>query len=211
MRWLVLAGVLAFTGNGGMVSSAPNPPPSALPGGVTDLRVSAVTDTSAVLTWTEVPSGTSGIARYVIRFGPFESFTWGTASDVLTGGCGAPVYGSTAGGGKTRSCVLSGLVAKRAYDFQLVAYTGSLPTTANFGPLSNVAEATTAERIGPMLIQRPPMFLDTLAIAEASLPYDFGPRRYPIHGRFPAGDRVASFYDSTGALVAWGYLLIVRP
>jgi hypothetical protein len=218
MKGLVLAVGVAFAlGNGAWFKDAAWRPPSAdlnpaasIPGGVNDLRVSAVTDTSVVLSWTEVSSGTTGIARYVIRYGPL-TFTWGTSLDVLTGGCGAPVYGSTALGGRVRSCVLGGLAPKRAYRFQLVAYTGTLATTANFGPLSNVVDATTAERIGPMLVQRPAMFLDTLAIAEASLPYDFGPRRYPIHGRFPAGDRVASFYDSTGALIAWGYLLVVRP
>lgn len=193
------------------IAAAVEAPPILAPGRVTDLRVVAVTDTSAVLTWTEVASGTSAIARYAIRYGPAGSFTWASRPDVVTGGCAAPVYGSTAAGGRTRSCVLGGLSPKTWYRFQLVAYTGVLNSTAVFGPFSNDEDAVTAQRIGPMLVTRPPMLLDTLVIAEASLPYDFGPRRYPVRGRFPAGDRVASFYDSTGALTAWGYLLLVKP
>ena len=183
---------------------------AATPARVTDLRVSAVTDTTAVLTWTEVSTGGTGVARYVVRYG-VPGFAWSSATDVTIGGCAAPVYGSTAGGGRTRSCVLGALQPNLAYEVQLVAYTGVLNSTAVFGPFSNKATIITAQRIGPMLVLRPRMSLDTLAIAEASLPYDFGPRRYPMRGRFPAGDRVASFYDSTGALVALGYLLLVRP
>jgi len=193
------------------VAAARFGPVALAPAGVTDLRVSAVTDTTAVLTWTEAASGTSAVARYVVRFGPLAGFAWGARPDVVTGGCAAPVYGSTAAGGRTRSCVLGGLQSNVAYRFQLVAYTGVLNSTAVFGPFSNTVDATTAQRIGPMLVLRPRMLLDTLAIAAASLPYDFGPSRYPVRGRFPAGDRIASFYDSTGALIAWGYLLIVRP
>lgn len=193
------------------IAAATFAPVAAAPAGVKDLRVSAVTDTTAVLTWTEVSTGGTGTARYVIRFGPLGAFAWGTASDVVTGGCAAPVYGSTGGGGRTRSCVLGGLAPNVAYTVQLVAYTGVLNSTAVFGPFSNLATVVTAQRIGPMLVLRPRMLLDTLDIAEASLPYDFGPRRYPIHGRFPSGDRVASFYDSTGTLIAFGYLLLVKP
>lgn len=185
--------------------------PLLAPGRVTDLRVSAVTDTSAVLTWTEVASGNTAVARYVIHVGPSASFTWTSRPDVVTGGCAAPVYGSTAAGGRTRSCIVGGLAPNTFYRFQLVAYTGTLNVNAVFGPLSNDEDAATAQRIGPMLVLRPRMMLDTLAIAEASLTYDFGPRRFPLRGRFPAGDRVASFYDSTGALVAFGYLLLVKP
>jgi hypothetical protein len=212
---VLLVGAFAASGNDGMVSAsarpAPKLSPAALPAQVTTLRVSAVTDTTVVLTWTEVSTGGTGIAKYAVRYGQLGAFTWTPGTDVTAGGCGTPIYGSTAGGGRTRSCVLGGLTPNLAYEFQIVAYTGVLNSTAVFGPLSNRASATTAQRIGPMLVLRPRMLLDTLAIAEASLTYDFGPRRFPLRGRFPAGDRVASFYDSTGALVAFGYLLLVRP
>ena len=180
------------------------------PAAVTDLRVAAVTDTSAVLTWTEVSTAGTGIARYLIRVG-VPGFTWSGTADVTTGGCGAPVYGSTAGGGRVRSCVLGRLTPNLAYEFQLVAYTGVLNSTAVFGPLSNRATATTAQRIGPMLVLRPRMSLDTVEFFTASLPFDFGDRRYPIHGRFPSGDRMAYFYDVRDSLVARGYVLLARP
>lgn len=181
-----------------------------VPGTVTDLRVSAVTDTSVVLTWTEVSSGNTTVARYLIRYN-FDSVTNSLAGpSLITGGCGAPVYGSLPAGGRERSCVLGGLHPFRAYAFQVIAYTGTLSSTNNFGQWSNRATATTAQRIGPMIVSRPPMFRDTVAIAAVSLEYDFGPTRFPVRGRFPFGDRVASFFDSTGALVAQGYMLLVR-
>lgn len=208
---MLVAGGVAFSpGNGAW--SRDLTAPAFAPGRVSDLRVSAVTDTSAVLTWTEVSTGGTGIAKYAVRFGDLATYGWPNVADVTTGGCAAPVYGSTAGGGRIRSCVLGGLQSQKAYAVQLVAYTGVLNSTAVFGPFSNLATVITAQRIGPMLVSRPGMnFIDTLFVAEASLPYDFGPRRFPLHGRFPAGDRVASFYDSTGALIAWGYLLLVKP
>lgn len=183
-----------------------------LPGNVTDLRVSAVTDSSVVLTWTEVPSNNTAVARYVVRYAFFADPMPANPPFLTSGGCGAPIYGSTAGGGRMRSCVLSGLSPNRRYAFEVIAFTGTLTTTGNFSPAwSNRVEATTAQRIGPMLVIRPPMFRDTIAITGVSLEYDFGPVRFPVRGKFPAGDRVASFYDSTGALTAWGYLLLVRP
>lgn len=214
---LVLAlagGAFAAPGNGGMASSAPNLPPSALaPAAVTTLRVVAATDTSLVLTWTEVSSSITAVTRYVVRVdttaGRFVN--WGVEPEVVTGGCAAPIYGSTAAGGRVRACVLGGLKPHRLYEIAIRGFTGTMNVNAVYGPVSNIAVGITAERIGAMTVVRPPMFVDTLAIAAASLPYDFGPQRYPIHGRFPVGDRVASFYDSTGALVGWGYLLLVRP
>jgi len=200
----------------GMINALPPiyaPPPSALlPANITDLRVSAVTDTSVVLSWTEVASNNTAVARYLVRYAIAGAPMPANPPFLTTGGCGSPIYGSTTAGGRLRSCVLGGLASNVRYAFEVIAYTGTLTTTGNFSPTwSNRVEATTAQRIGPMLVLRPRMLLDTLAIAAASLPYDFGPSRYPVRGRFPAGDRIASFYDSTGALIAWGYLLIVRP
>lgn len=212
---VILAGGAATPGNEGMAgeSLGPKLSPSVLaPSAVTDMRVVAATDTSLVLSWTEVPSSLTSVAKYVIRYDSLGGFTdWGAEREVTTGGCGAPVYGSTATGGRIRSCVLGGLQAHHAYDIQLRAFTGTMNLNAVYGPVSNLARGVTAERIGPMLVVRPPMFLDTVAIEAASLDYDFGPRLFPLHGKFPVGDRLASFYDSTGTLTAWGYLLLVKP
>ena len=196
----------------GLVTMAAVERSALLPANVTDLRAAPLTDSSIVLTWTEVASNNTAVARYLVRYAFFADPMPANPPFLTTGGCGAPIYGSTVAGGRVRSCVLGGLAPNRRYAFEVIAFTGTLQTTGNFSAAwSNRAEATTAQRVGPMLVTRPPMFKDTVAIAQASLPYDFGPIRFPVRGRFPAGDRVASFYDSTGALVAWGYLLLVRP
>jgi fibronectin type III domain protein len=206
---LLAGGAFASPGNEGMAAT-PKPSPSAfLPGGVTDLRVSAVTDTSAVLTWTEVASGTSGIARYAVRYGPRGSFVWGASPDVTSGGCAAPVYGSTSAGGRQRSCVLLGLRPLQGYAFQIIAYTGSLATTSNFGPLSNVVEAHTAERVGPMLVWRPLMFNDSVTIRSAWI--SLYPDTLTLRGRFALRDYLVLGFGANDSLVARGYLLVVRP
>lgn len=185
-------------------------PPALAPGAVTDLRVSMVSDTAVTLTWTEVSSSITVPAKYVLRYGFAGAFQWGGTPDVLTGGCSAPVYGSTAGGGRTRSCVLGGLLPNRAYEFQLVAYTGTLKVNAIFGPLSNLATATTASRYGPLVVWRPRMFLDSVFLTAASVD-DFGEIRFPLRGRFRMGDRRVTFYDSSGAVVAVGYVVVTAP
>jgi len=184
---------------------------SAIPGAVTDLRVVAATDTSLVLIWTEVPSGLTVPAKYVLRYDTLTAagFQWWVVADVTVGNCAVPIYGTSGAGGRVHICVLGGLAPHRAYELQLVAYTGTLGA-ATFGPLSNVALGITAQRIGSMLISRPPMFLDSISIATVALT-DYGATRFPLRGVFPMGDRQATFYDSTGALVARGYLLVVKP
>lgn len=180
------------------------------PGRITTLVATPLTDTSVVLTWTEVPSGSSAVNRYLIRYG-LPSDTSLAGPNLTTGGCGAPVYGSTAAGGRTRSCVLGSLAPNTAYGFEIIAYTGQLLTTHNFSlSWSNRAETTTMERIGPMLVSRPRMLIDTLSIQAASIT-DFGETRFPLSGRFPFGDRQAWFYDSLGGIVGRGYLLITKP
>jgi hypothetical protein len=162
------------------------------------------------LTWTEVNSGLTSIAKYVVRFGVFESFAWYAVSDVKTGGCGAPVYGSTAGGGRTRSCIVGGLIPHRAYRFQLTAYTGTLNTNAVFGPLSNVAEATTAQRVGPMLVVRPTVTLgDTIVLQGAWI--SAYPDTFPLRGRWLTGDYALTGFGDSNRVIARGYLLVVKP
>lgn len=206
--WLT-GGALEAPGNGGSVLRAPKPPPSAfaVPGTVTDLRAVAATDTSVVLSWTEVNSGNTAVARYAVRGDTTPFFRFAAAPDV----CTTPVFGSTAAGGKTRSCVVYGLKKTTEYAFQLVAFTGTYGTATNFGGFSNIAIARTADRFGPMIVNRPPMFKDTVSISAASLFFDFGETRFPLHGRFPIGDRIATFYDSLGSVTAQAYVLVVRP
>lgn len=209
---VLLVGMMAL-GNDGRVKRTPLPSPAALaPGRVSDLRVSAVTDTTAVLTWTEVSTGATGIAKYVVRFGPVASFAWGSSADIVTGGCAAPVYGSTAGGGRTRSCVLGGLQARRGYGVQIVAYTGTLNTNAIFGPFSNVATIVTAERVGPMLVQRPGLNMADSVFMRAvwfSAP-GYSQDTLPLRGWFNVGAYTAlGFFGDS--VVLKGYLLVTRP
>lgn len=185
-----------------------------VPGQVNDLRVSAVTDTSVVLTWTEVSSSTTAINRYAIRFGPTSSFSWGSTTDVKTGGCAAPVYGSTAAGGRTRSCVLGGLQSNLPYNFQLIAYTGTLNNNAVFGLVSNIAQAVTAERIGSMLVIRfsGVNTTDTSYVDEISVSGYPGIHngRYPIYGSFNLGTYTITGF-SKDSITARGYLLVTKP
>jgi hypothetical protein len=188
-------------------AGSPLPPP-VVPATVSDLRASALTDTSVVLTWTEVSSGSTTIARYLVRYGLVTAPSL-AGPYLVTGGCGAPVYGSLAGGGRIRACVLGGLTANTGYAFQVIAYTGTLSTTNNFGDWSNRATATTATRVGPILVWRPRLYLDSLTFAAVSVS-DWGTLRFPAV-RASVGDRQLSFYDSSGAVAGLGYLLVTKP
>lgn len=192
------------------IAVLPNKAISPAPSAVTDLSARALTDSAIVLQWTEVRSSNTSIPRYAVRYGPLGKFSWNTASDLLTMGCGAPVIGANTTGGRLHACVVWNLLPNVAYQFQMVAYTGTLNSTAVFGPLSNIAEATTMTRVGSMLVSRPRMLLDSVTVAAASIG-DWGTQRYPLAGRFVFGDRLATFYDSTGAVAARGYLLLTRP
>jgi len=114
------------------------PPPAT----VTDLTVTAVADTTATLTWTEVASGVAGVsAAYALRHGPASGFAWWLLSDEARGSCAAPIAGQ--GVGIKRSCLVIGLTPSTAYSFQVVAFTGTLNSNAVFGNVSNVTTATT--------------------------------------------------------------------
>ncbi len=110
------------------------------PGTVTNLSTTAATDTSVTLSFTEVNDGTGLPASYDIRFAA-GSMGWGSAATAARGTCAAPMAGTTIGA--TRTCTLLGLAASTAYQFQLVAYRGTLNLNAVFGALSNVASRTT--------------------------------------------------------------------
>jgi len=113
------------------------------PATVTDLTVTTVTDVTATVTWTEVPSGINGvIASYALRHGPASGFAWWLSPDENKGLCATPIIGN--GAGQKHSCTVVGLLPSTAYSFQIVAFTGTLNTTSSvFGPLSNVASAST--------------------------------------------------------------------
>ncbi len=116
------------------------------PGTVNSLAIASVTTNSVTLAFTEVTNGAGSPASYQVRFAA-ASLSWGSGTDVSAGTCKAPVVGTTIGA--KRTCTITGLAASRAYQFQLVAFRGTLNVNAVFGVLSNVASATTAAATAP--------------------------------------------------------------
>src|SRR2546425_1045228 len=111
------------------------------PGIVTDLQVTAVSDTSVTLAFTEVDDGTglSGSgqpASYDVRY-EAGAIPGGSAPSVTRGSCAAPVAGTAVG--VLHTCTVLGLARPSLYEFQMVALRGTLNADAVFGGLSNVA------------------------------------------------------------------------
>jgi uncharacterized protein YjdB len=121
--------------------------PTTKPGTVTGLAVAAVTVSSVTLTFTEVNDGTGLPASYVVQFA-VPPLGWGSAKDVSLGTCHVPLAGTAIGA--TRSCTVLGLAASTSYQFQLVAFRGTLNVNAVFGGLSNVVSGTTAAATAPV-------------------------------------------------------------
>src|SRR3954471_8648245 len=117
------------------------------PGSVTDLAVAVVSDTSATLSFTEVSDGSGSPPRYDVRFAK-APLAWGSASSVSRGSCTVPLMGQTISGKLT--CQVQGLSVSTNYQFQLVAYRGTLNVDATFGNLSNVASGTTTAKPTPV-------------------------------------------------------------
>ena len=125
------------------VTSAANAPAA-----VTTLAVAAATDSSVVLSFTEVDDGTGQPAHYDVRFAT-SPLSWASAASVTRGTCSTPLSGSVIG--SQRTCTVLGLLASTNYNFQIVAFRGTLNTSnAVFGPLSNVAAATTLASTKPV-------------------------------------------------------------
>jgi uncharacterized protein YjdB len=110
------------------------------PGTVTDLAVVGTTDSSVTLSFTEVGNGSGGAASYDVRYAA-GTIAWSSAKGVTRGTCTTPVAGSTVGA--KRTCTVLGLTRATAYQFQIVAFRGTLNINAVFGALSNVARGTT--------------------------------------------------------------------
>ncbi len=120
-----------------MVTTAPIPAPSA----VSDLRISAVSDSALTLAFAQVNDGLGAPARYIVRSGTLP-FAWSTASIVSSGTCAAPIAGTAIGA--TLSCSVRGLNPSTRYAFQVVAVRGTIGPNAVYGALSNIDSATTA-------------------------------------------------------------------
>ncbi|MGH7589801.1 MAG: fibronectin type III domain-containing protein, partial [Gemmatimonadales bacterium] len=112
---------------------------------VSDLRVTATTDSSVTLTFTEVTDGTGLPAGYDVRFAT-APLSWGSAAEATRGSCASPLAGIRIGA--ARSCTVLGLAAATTYQFQVVGFRGILDLSAVFGDLSNVAAGTTPGTTG---------------------------------------------------------------
>ena len=115
-------------------------PTANTPGTVSDLAAVANNDSVAALSFTAVNDGTGAAANYEVRYA-VHSISWGSATSVAAGTCKTPLTGGAIG--TTVHCTVTGLTAATTYDFQLVAFRGTLNTqSAVFGQLSNVATTT---------------------------------------------------------------------
>jgi len=141
------------TGSAAITVTASQPPPGN-PGTVTNLGVSALDSTSVVLSFTQVDDGTGQPAKYDIRFA-VAPIAWGTASSVTVGTCKTPVVGTAIGA--TLTCSAQGLRPATTYNFQLVAFRGTLGQMGVvFGSLSNIVAATTTSSGSPPPPPPPP-------------------------------------------------------
>lgn len=179
------------------------------PAGVTDLRVQALSDSAVVLQWTEVKSSTTAIPRYVVRYGPYEAYSWATSQDVVAGGCAAPIIGSNATGGRPHACVLTGVAPNHLYYFQVAAYTGVLNSTAVFSPLSNKDSTTAMERVGAMLVWRPIIPRADFPVSSAWI--SAYADTFPIRGTWQYGTYQIAAFGANGVVTARGYLLVTKP
>jgi hypothetical protein len=110
------------------------------PGVVTDLTVSSISDTTATLSFTQVNDGTGKPAAYDIRYA-VAPISWGSATPVARGSCTSPIAGTAIGVKLT--CTVNGLAPSTSYNFQIVAFRGTLNVNAVFGALSNALAAST--------------------------------------------------------------------
>jgi uncharacterized protein YjdB len=117
------------------------------PGTVTNLTVAGVTTNSVTLSFTEVTNGAGQPASYAVRWDA-GALSWPSATDVAQGTCTVPMAGTTIGA--ARSCTVLGLSAGTSYQFQLVAFRGTLDIDAVFGAFSNVASGTTSASTAPV-------------------------------------------------------------
>ena len=160
--------------------------PSGNPGTVADLAVSGVTDSSVTLSFTEVNDGAGQPAKYDVRWAA-GTLSWASGTDVARGSCAVPMAGTAIGA--RRSCTVLGLVAGTAYQFQLVAFRGTLNVDAVFGALSNVASGTTTASTAPVA---------TVTVAPASASVVVGATQ-----QFTATLRDAAGNVLTGRVVTW--------
>src|SRR6266699_6172624 len=133
------------------------------PGQVTDLAVTATSDSGVTLTFTEVTDGVGQPANYDVRDAT-DSFSWAAATSVTTGTCATPLAGVAIGA--TRDCSVLGLQPGTTYTFQLVAFRGTMLQNAVYGARSNQVSGTTTVAVAPGV----PVATVTVSPAARSIP-----------------------------------------
>ncbi|MGE0160386.1 MAG: fibronectin type III domain-containing protein [Gemmatimonadales bacterium] len=103
---------------------------------VNDLSVSAVTDSSVTIRWTEVSDGEGAAAWYRVRVGRLP-FDWATAAAA----CASSVAGTAVGA--PRSCTIPGLSASSDYAVQVMSYRNAAGVSDGEA-MSNLANGKTA-------------------------------------------------------------------
>jgi uncharacterized protein YjdB len=156
------------------------------PGTVANLTVASVTANSVTLSFTEVTDGAGQPAKYDIRWAA-GALSWPAATSVAQGTCTVPVVGTAIGA--ARSCTVLGLASGTAYQFQLVAFRGTLNVDAVFGGLSNVATGTTTSSTAPVA---------SVTVSPASVSLGIGGTQ-----QLTATLRDASGNTLTGRTVTW--------
>ncbi len=153
--WLVVCPVLAVCAG----DNTSGPLVAGHPGAVVDLTVGGTTDTSVLVSFTQVDDGMGQAAHYDVRYA-VGSLSWGSGTSASSGTCASPLAGT--GVGSALSCTVFGLLASTSYDFQVVAFRGNMSGNAVFGELSNVAAASTRAHA-----QHPPV-VTTVTVSPAS-------------------------------------------
>lgn len=175
------------------------------PGTVSDLATSGATDSSTVLTFTEVNDGSGAPASYEVRYAT-GTISWGTAAPAVAGTCGPSLAGTSIG--NKRSCTVSGLTAGTSYQFQVVAFRGTLNQNAVFGALSNVATgATIAQMVVGAVTVSPTAIAGTVGQTGQFTAAVTDPSGNPISGQkvsWSSSSSAVVTVDSTGMAKAMG-------
>jgi uncharacterized protein YjdB len=173
-----------------IIVSAPTPPPTGNPSTVTDLQASVIGSTSVTLSFTQVNDGTGQPAKYDVRYA-VAPISWGTATYTTSGSCTTPVAGTAIG--SQLSCTVLGLTPATNYNFQVIAFRGTLNQNAVFGSLSNIASGTTTSSVPP-----PPVPVASVSVTPASSSLLIG-----ATAQLSAVTRDANNNVLTGRAVTW--------
>jgi uncharacterized protein YjdB len=136
LTWLALMPALSVCSADTSTGTTIDPPAT-----VSDLSVVAMTDASVTLSFTQVDDGLGQPANYDLRYSA-APMSWGSAASTANGTCSTPISGTAIGG--NLSCTVLGLSPATTYDFQLIAFRGTLNSDAVFGGRSNLVVASTA-------------------------------------------------------------------